>query len=294
MTAIETPAAGLSPRPAAGTTIADMLRAGHSDRAIAKALHTDGKRVAAARAMLGLPKARPGKTAAESLEDAFRSHSTEISDGHVQWTGHVNGGRAAFRWDGRHWSARRAAFEIQHGRPPVGYTAISCGMDDCVAPAHVREIGGTALPKDPDRPTAAVSDEGIARMLLAGASQNEIMRVLPVGGTRVRAVRERLGVPQRKPGPVAAPLHVIFQRRTEPTDDGHLLWTAADHHLRTVGNRSISAARYAFRQKYRRDPIGKVSPGCGVERCVHPDHVEDRPMREALTTQLNAIFGGAR
>lgn len=52
----------------------------------------------------------------------------------------------------------------------------------------------------------------------------------------------------------------------------------------------MSALQFAFRQKYDRPPIGRVQAGCGTPRCVHPDHVEDQPMRE----QYNTIFGGAR
>ncbi|MFF9910652.1 hypothetical protein [Streptomyces sp. NPDC013457] len=274
--------------------VADMLRAGHSDRAIARQLNTDAKRVSAARASLGLPTVRPGKNASASLEEAFRSHSIELSNGHVKWTGHITAGRGTFRWNGRHWTARRAAFEIQHGRPPEGNTVMVCDLPGCVAPAHVREIGGAAQVKDPNRPTTPATDEDIARMLLNGCSQSKVMRALPVSGRRVRVIREGLGLERHKPGQPAEPLEETFKWRATPTADGHLVWPTADLHIRTVDGASISAARYAFRQKYGRAPVGKVLPGCGTTRCVHPDHVEDRPMREALATQLASIFGGVR
>jgi hypothetical protein len=54
-----------------------------------------------------------------------------------------------------------------------------------------------------------------------------------------------------------------------------------------------TAYRAAFELRYGRAPVGKALPGCDMPRCVAPDHVQDRPMRDALTTQFNAIFGGA-
>ncbi|XUM01264.1 hypothetical protein ACQ86F_31805 [Streptomyces venezuelae ATCC 10712] len=76
-----------------------------------------------------------------------------------------------------------------------------------------------------------------------------------------------------------------------PTEDGHLVWPSNDYRIRAVEGVAVSAARLAFRQKYGRPPVGKVMPGCGTPRCVHPDHVEDQPMRESLESQLAHIFG---
>lgn len=132
-----------------------------------------------------------------------------------------------------------------------------------------------------------ITDQDIARMLLAGHSQHATCLALHVSSVRVRTIREGLGLPRRKPGPMAETIEVTFARRTEATEDGHLIWQGRDLAIGTTDGANYSAARYSFRRRYGRNPIGKVTPGCGVHRCVHPDHVEDQPMRQ----QYSSIFG---
>ncbi|MFJ7070148.1 hypothetical protein [Streptomyces sp. NPDC101115] len=136
--------------------------------------------------------------------------------------------------------------------------------------------------------------QDIAALLNAGLSISEIVRTHRINAKRVRAVRDALGIPPHPPGAKRASIDQTFQRRTIPTDDGHLLWPSSDCRIRAVESASISAARYAFQQKYGRPPVGNVLPGCGTPRCVHPDHVEDQPMRRALESQLATIFGSTR
>jgi hypothetical protein len=50
-----------------------------------------------------------------------------------------------------------------------------------------------------------------------------------------------------------------------------------------------TAYRIAFQIRHGREPVGYVKPGCEFDGCVHPDHVEDQPMRD----QYAAIFGAA-
>ncbi|MFF8716204.1 hypothetical protein ACF07T_32935 [Streptomyces sp. NPDC015184] len=120
--------------------IAEMLRAGHSDREIARALHTDGKAVAVARAALELPRHRPGKKAASSPQDLWRQRTRPIDGGHLEWTGYrTNDGTPFFRWLKRGYTAGRMAFVMQHGRAPVGRVQPGCGYPGCVAPAHVED-----------------------------------------------------------------------------------------------------------------------------------------------------------
>jgi hypothetical protein len=133
----------------------------------------------------------------------------------------------------------------------------------------------------------------IADMLRAGDSMAKVQRALGVSYTVVSAHRKALGLPLHPPAVKPERVEDTFARRTRPTDDGHLIWTGHDLAINTVEGASLSAARYAFQQQYRRAPVGIVRPGCGVTRCVHPRHVEDRPMREALESQLATIFGGA-
>jgi hypothetical protein len=136
-----------------------------------------------------------------------------------------------------------------------------------------------------------MSRTAIVEMLQAGVADKHIARELHVHSRRVRALRRELGIPVHKPGPTgASSVDELFWRRAQPTDDGHLLWTGATTVLR-VGHEGpkTTAGRVAFRIKYGRDPVGKVLPGCGADRCVHPDHVEDQPIRDSY----RAIFGTA-
>ncbi|MHA4776026.1 hypothetical protein L1085_016140 [Streptomyces sp. MSC1_001] len=133
----------------------------------------------------------------------------------------------------------------------------------------------------------------IADMLRAGQSVSHTARVLKADAREVRRLRDLLGIPVHGPGPTPMTIEQSFRHRATQTDDGHLLWPSSDLRIVTVDGASLSAARYAFRQRYGRNPVGKVLPGCGTPRCVHPDHVEDQPMREALATQLAMIFGSA-
>ncbi|MFE5090633.1 hypothetical protein ACFRCI_09555 [Streptomyces sp. NPDC056638] len=122
------------------TDIADLLRAGHSDREITRALHIDGKCVAAARAALGLPRHKSGVKAAGSPQDLFRQRTSPVDGGHLEWTGYrTNDGTPFFRWNKRGYTAGRVSFVMQHGRAPVGYVRPGCGYPGCVAPAHVED-----------------------------------------------------------------------------------------------------------------------------------------------------------
>ncbi|MER6515202.1 hypothetical protein [Nonomuraea sp. NPDC001636] len=262
------------------TDLAELLRAEHSDREIAALLHMDTKPIAAARAALGLPKARPGKKPAPTLETAFLRHARKTRDGHMKWTSHIQtDGSRAFRWKGRFWTAGQAAFEIANGRPAEGKALPICGRAQCIAPAHVQDRAGRL--------------QLATEMLNAGHSVSAVMRRYQFSFDQVRSIRDALGIPPSQPGAKAESIDETFRRRTVPTEDGHLLWPTSDYHIRTVEGASMSAGRYAFQQKYGRRPVGNVTSGCGTPRCVHPAHVEDRPMREALESQLAAILGSA-
>jgi hypothetical protein len=272
--------------------VADMLRAGHSDRAIAKALGVDAvMTVRPARAALGLPKTRSGPKSAETLEALFyaRTAPVEGGGGHLRWIGHVGAnGVAVLRWQGVRYTAYRAAFEIHNGRPAQGKALPACGTPQCVAPGHVFD--------QPQRDEAAADaarrtlpDDAVDAMLRAGHSQTETARALGVGVARVRAARVRLGIPLHRPGPAPETVEDAFNRIAVPTDDGHLIWPNDRYRINTIAGSSTSALRYAFERKHGRPPVGKALPGCGTPRCVLPEHVEDQPMRD----QYAAIFGAA-
>ncbi|WP_282698047.1 hypothetical protein [Streptomyces sp. CC208A] len=260
--------------------IAELLHAGRSDREIAAQLHMDTRPISAVRAALGLPKARSGKKPAPTLEAAFLRHTKTAGDGHMEWTGHVQAdGSRGFRWQGRYWTAAQAAFMIANGRAPEGKSRPVCDREQCIAPGHVQDRAGRL--------------RLATEMLAAGHSAHAVIRRYQLSFERVRSLRDELGLPPHQPGTKPESINDTFRRRAVPTDDGHLLWPTSDYHIRTVEGAAMSARQHAFRQKHGRAPVGNVTAGCGTPRCVHPDHVEDRPMREALTTQLNLIFGSA-
>ncbi|MFF7142321.1 hypothetical protein ACFZB5_13870 [Streptomyces nodosus] len=134
----------------------------------------------------------------------------------------------------------------------------------------------------------------VAELLHAGYGDRTIARRLGVPWRAVTAARTVLGIPGGRPGPKpAGSVEDLFWRRTQPTDDGHRLWTS----YRSEGlpilkhdGRRYSAYRIAFRIRHGRDPVGQARPGCDREGCVHPRCMEDQTMRD----QYNNIFGGAK
>lgn len=119
--------------------IAELLRAGLPDRVIAEQLHCDAKTVSAARSALGLPRVKPGRKPAASLEDLFRARVEPADGGHLRWTGYVNPvtGCKGMRWGGSFHTATSVAFRIRTGREPVGRAQAVCGYQGCIEPTHV-------------------------------------------------------------------------------------------------------------------------------------------------------------
>jgi len=117
--------------------ITELLRAGHSERAIARQLNTSTHRVQAIRLQLGLPAHRPGPTPAGSHEDLFWRRVQHADDGHLLLPGATTDIRAGH--EGRKEGARRIAFRIRHRREPVGQVKTDCGQPGCVHPDHVAD-----------------------------------------------------------------------------------------------------------------------------------------------------------
>ncbi|RMB85600.1 hypothetical protein [Streptomyces shenzhenensis] len=132
--------------------VAELLRAGLSDRAIARQLNVDPKKtVAPARAQLGLPKAKPGRKPAASAEDLFWKRVKPTADGHMEWTGYrTEEGTPGLKHGGRFHTAYRIAFRIAHGQDPWGYALPSCGRDHCVKPGHHADRDDRAREKQLD------------------------------------------------------------------------------------------------------------------------------------------------
>jgi hypothetical protein len=120
--------------------VAELLKAGHPDRTIARHLHMDHKTVSKARALLGLPKAKQGPKAAATAADLFWNRTQPTDDGHLLWTGHVSAsGCPSLRHGGKHHTAYRVAFGIRFGRAPEGKVTPTCDRPLCVSPHHVED-----------------------------------------------------------------------------------------------------------------------------------------------------------
>jgi hypothetical protein len=118
-----------------------------------------------------------------------------------------------------------------------------------------------------------------------------IARTAHVRPVTVAIARRVLKVPNLNGPRKIEDLAVGFYERTRQVEGGHREWRGvAPKGVPSifVEGRQVRARVAAFRVRMGRDPVGLVRPGCGVGWCVEPDHMEDRPMREAY----EAIFGG--
>lgn len=137
----------------------------------------------------------------------------------------------------------------------------------------------------------------IAELLRAGLPDQVISKRLRCDRKTVAAARAALHLPKTPPGSQQRSLADLIAARTEPVDGGHLRWTGTVNASNTAvlnyqGQGPRSVHRLVFINRYGREPVGKVRTGCDYPGCVHPDHVEDQPMRERNRATFNAIFGG--
>lgn len=113
--------------------ITRLLRQGLSNRAIGARLHTDSKRVARIRSEVGIPAAVPAITV--TRDEAWAVFAEPVDGGHMRWIGYLREGTCpVLKYRSVDYSARRIAFEIGHGRPPVGRVLPSCDYPGCIAP----------------------------------------------------------------------------------------------------------------------------------------------------------------
>jgi hypothetical protein len=137
----------------------------------------------------------------------------------------------------------------------------------------------------------------IVALLQEGHSDRYIGRTLRTATRRVGRIRTELELPRtyRKP---TLTVEQKWRTFTKPITGGHLEWTGHRREGLTpmfmLAGHNYSARRVAFKIAHGREPVGRVLPGCDYQRCVAPEHVEDQPMREALRTQYQAIFGAAQ
>lgn len=116
----------------------DLAAAGTSTAQIARELHMDRRDVRRLRNEAGHPapeKIRQPLT----LEEKWRANTRPVDGGHLEWLGECQrtSGTPVMRYRERCYTAAAIAFEIQHGRKPVGQAFAECGFKHCVAPEHV-------------------------------------------------------------------------------------------------------------------------------------------------------------
>ncbi|MDN3244106.1 hypothetical protein [Streptomyces sp. ZSW22] len=282
--------------------IAALLGAGDlTESAIAEQTGVSRPTVASVRKTLGLPA--PGKGKAPeyaTVEDAFRAHAVPATGGHTEWTGVRTGANAPMvRYRSDSLSAYRVAFRLHHGRDPEGVVYPTCGQPGCVAGAHLadtpmRQTAARAAKAATRRGPAWVPRAEIVALLQEGHSNRYIGRTLRTNPLRVARIRAELGLPKVELR--VLPLEEAWRARTRPVDGGHLQWTGTYREgtpVLTHAGQHYTAYRVAFGFVNDREPVGRIYPGCGVARCVEPTHLEDRTIRQTLSTQFNAIFGSA-
>ena len=271
--------------------VAELLQAGYGDRTIARQTGYPIPAIARGRARLGIPKCKPGRKPAATPEDLFWRRAQPVDDGHMQWNGYRTGnGTPGLRHGGIFHTAYRIAYRIQYGTDPIGYVRLTCDQPGCVAPAHMADTRTV-----PGRGHPNASRDQILTHLRAGLTDQAIGLLLRVDPKRVASIRAAEGV--ERPVRRRATFAEKWAANTVPTPDGHVLWTGRCRDGTTPSlvhrGRDYSARRAAFEELHHRPAQGLVKPGCGREDCVRPDHLEDRPMRAALRTQLASIFGSA-
>ncbi|MET8694774.1 hypothetical protein ABZV65_19775 [Streptomyces bauhiniae] len=142
---------------------------------------------------------------------------------------------------------------------------------------------------------AGVPRADIIALLQEGRSDRYIAAALHTSNKRVRRIRHDLELPEATRATTIT-LEQAWKARTVDADNGHLAWAGAYREgFPTLKHNGVNhtARRIAFTIAHAREPVGRVLAGCGQPTCVHPRHVTDQPMREALNTQYQQIFGAA-
>ncbi|CAM5249379.1 hypothetical protein SGLAM104S_01585 [Streptomyces glaucescens] len=137
----------------------------------------------------------------------------------------------------------------------------------------------------------------IIAMLRDGHSNKRIAAELHVDKTRVRRIREELGLPQFVRTEETRTIEDKWRLYAHPLDGGHMEWvgersTNSNLPLVSFKERHYSAAAVAFRIRTGRHPDGQALADCGMKHCVAPEHVEDRAGRRRNREQLRYLQGG--
>ncbi|NED73334.1 hypothetical protein G3I51_13475 [Streptomyces sp. SID9944] len=136
----------------------------------------------------------------------------------------------------------------------------------------------------------------IIAMLRDGHSNKRISAELHCDKTRVRRIRDELGLPTYVRPEETRSIEDKWRQYARPTSDGHMEWTGerrpgTGSPLLSFKERHHSAAAVAFRIRTGRDPQGYAMADCDMKHCVAPDHVEDAPGRRRNREQLRYLTG---
>lgn len=135
--------------------IVELLRAGLSDREIARQVQVGTLRVAAARAALGLPRCPPGNRPAATVEDLFWRRAIHTSNGHLLWPSAKPRIGVRIKHTSGRFSVYKVAFRIGNHRDPIGKVTTGCDQLGCIHPRHVQDQPARNL----DRTFAAIFGE---------------------------------------------------------------------------------------------------------------------------------------
>ena len=114
-----------------------LLHKGYSNREIGRLLRTNPLRVGQIRKELDLPPYE--RPPAPTLHEKWAARTKPVTFGHMRWTGGLRSGMPNLMYQQRNYSARRVAFEIGHGRQPLGRVLPNCGQPWCIAPEHATD-----------------------------------------------------------------------------------------------------------------------------------------------------------
>ena len=125
------------PRGVPRADILALIREGHTNKYIARTLGACRHRIGRIRAEEGLPAAarRQGLT----VEQKWATYAKPAARGHMRWTGAMRGCTPNLVHQHVNYSARRIAFQIGHGREPLGRVLPGCGAPWCIAPDHATD-----------------------------------------------------------------------------------------------------------------------------------------------------------
>ncbi|MFI2434738.1 hypothetical protein [Streptomyces sp. NPDC018693] len=133
--------------------------------------------------------------------------------------------------------------------------------------------------------------EKIARRLKEGPISNgEASRLLHVRKRAVAEVRADLGIPPFFVRRGAEWTRDDFEELSVELRGGHRRWRGR-HSGQGVpmAGKDVTAYRLSFRLHHGREPVGKVTGTCRLNRCVAGGHLADSVLRSAPAVELAAL-----